>query len=198
MLQESEVTPVGSTRALRVDVRIIAATHADLEARCKTGHFREDLLARLAGFTFQVPALRERREDLGLLLASLLRRAGPERAVQLSADAARAIALYPWPRNVRELQQALASATVLSSPGHVIELAHLPAGVAAMATPRGAPPTIASAEADADAELRRELISCLTVHAGNVAEVARAMGKARMQIHRWVKRFGIDVDSFRR
>jgi DNA-binding NtrC family response regulator len=198
VLQESEVTPVGSTRALQVDVRVVAATHADLEARCRSGAFREDLLARLAGFLFHVPPLRDRREDLGLLVASVLRQIAPNAALELSADAARAIALYPWPRNVRELKQALTSASVLASPGSVIEVTHLPAAVAATARARGAPPPPADAEGDAEGELRQKLVALLTQHGGNIAQVARAMGKARMQIQRWVKRLEIDVETFRR
>jgi DNA-binding NtrC family response regulator len=197
VLQEGEVTPVGSTRATPVDVRVVAATLADLEERCRAGTFREDLLARLAGFTVELPALHDRREDLGLIVASLIARgtAVPE----LSADVARALALYAWPRNVRELQQALSAGAVLASDGP-LEIAHLPAGIAAGAVPRGAPPRAAADDAapQGEAELRRKLVALLVEHRGSVSAVARVMGKARMQIQRWVKRFEIDVETYRR
>jgi len=197
VLQEGEVTPVGSTRAIRADVRVVAATNADLEARCREGAFREDLLARLTGFTFELPALRDRREDLGLIIASLLAR-GPLPLTELSADVARALALYSWPRNVRELQQVLSAAAVLAAPTGILETAHLPEGIAARAQPRGAPPRSVEDEAGPEAELRRALMALLAEHHGSVSEVARAMGKARMQIQRWIRRFEIDVQSYRR
>jgi DNA-binding NtrC family response regulator len=195
VLQEGEVTPVGSPRSVQVDVRFVAATHANLEARCRAGAFREDLLGRLAGCVFDLPALRERREDLGLILATLLRRATPG-VHELSAGVGRALALYGWPRNVRELEQALSAAAVIASPSGVLHLTHLPPHIAAMAEPRGAPPR--AAEPGEEDPLRRTLLALLAEHRGNLAEVARAMGKARMQVHRWVKRYEIDLRSFRR
>jgi DNA-binding NtrC family response regulator len=197
VLQEGEVTPVGSPRAVNVDVRIVSATNADLEARCRDAVFREDLLARLAGYTFELPALRDRRADLGLLVASVLSRTDA-RVVELSPDVGRALALYPWPRNVRELEQLLSAAAVLAAPTGILELAHLPDAVALMARARGAPPRAVATALAPDAELRRALVALLGEHRGNITEVARAMGKARMQIQRWARRFAIDVDSFRR
>jgi DNA-binding NtrC family response regulator len=198
VLQESEVSPVGSTQPERVDVRVVAATHADLEARTREGQFREDLLARLTGFTFHLPPLCERREDLGLLLAALLDRIAPPTRWKLSVDAGRAVALYDWPRNVRELQQVLASATVLATPGDVVELTHLPPHVAGMAKPRGTPPTEAPAGDGGEQALRRALVTALSEHRGDISQVASSMGKARMQIQRWIRRFRIDAESFRR
>jgi transcriptional regulator with AAA-type ATPase domain len=195
VLQEGEVTPVGSPRTIRVDVRFVAATHADLEARCRAGAFREDLLARLAGCVFELPALRDRREDLGLILAALLERSAPG-IHELSAGVGRALALYGWPRNVRELEQALSAAAVIASPSGALTLTHLPQHISAMAEPRGAPPR--PVEHREEDDLRRTLLALLAEHRGNLAEVARAMGKARMQIHRWVKRYEIDLESFRR
>jgi transcriptional regulator with AAA-type ATPase domain len=197
VLQEGEVTAVGSPRAVKVDVRIVAATNADLEARCRGAVFREDLLARLAGYTFELPALRDRHADLGVLVASVLSRTGA-RVVELSPDVGRALALYPWPRNVRELEQVLSAAAALAAPAGILELTHLPDAVALLAHARGAPPRAVTSALAPEAELRRSLVALLGEHRGNITEVARAMGKARMQIQRWAKRFAIDVDSFRR
>ena len=211
VLQESEVLAVGSVRPVKVDVRVLAASHRDLEALVASGEFRADLLARIAGFTVRMPPLRWRREDLGILIAALLRRIAPDRAarVQLSGEAARALLRYRWPLNIRELEKCLTAAVVLAGDGP-IELAHLPEAVrAALAAPPGSTPSIAlPAEEPApldpalpldagDAQKREELIALLREHRGNVAAVARAMGKARMQIHRWIKRYGLSLDNFR-
>src|SRR5206468_3830354 len=117
---------------VKVDLRVVAATHRDLEAMVAAGSFRNDLLARLAGFTLTLPPLRERREDLGHLVAALLRRHLGERASSFSFShlAARALFLYGWPLNVRELEKSLTVAAALASDQR-IELVHLPPPVRA-------------------------------------------------------------------
>jgi transcriptional regulator with GAF, ATPase, and Fis domain len=200
VLQESEVTPVGNTKAIPVDFRLIAATHRDLEAMAEAGTFRPDLLARVEGFTLRLPPLRERREDLGALVAALLRRhAGSNPGsnvdqIRFSLAAARALVHHGWPLNVRELEKALQLAITLSEAGR-IDLPHLPP---AFSQPRAgestAPPRILSSQAD---KRREELIELLREHKGNVAQVGRVLGRARMQIHRWMKRYGIKPDDFR-
>ena len=102
----------------------------------------------------------------------------------------RALIQYPWPLNVRELRQTLARAVVLAGGGR-LDVSHLPREVAAAAAARPAAPE-PSEEERRDEALRRELVGLLEAHGGNVSEVARAMGKARMQIHRWMKRFGLE------
>ncbi|HWB74655.1 MAG TPA: sigma 54-interacting transcriptional regulator, partial [Nannocystaceae bacterium] len=119
VLQEREVTPLGDTRPVRVDIRVICATHRDLEARVAAGEFRADLFARLAGYAFAIPPLRERREDLGLIAAALLRRIAPDGDVRFDPEAARALCRYDWPLNVRELEQCLARAVVLARGGAI-------------------------------------------------------------------------------
>ncbi|MCA1829779.1 MAG: sigma 54-interacting transcriptional regulator [Myxococcales bacterium] len=189
VLQEEEVTPLSSTRAHKVDLRVIAATHRDLPVLAKEGKFRADLLARLSGFVARLPPLRERREDLGLLTAAILRKAGFE--TSLSVEAARALFSYAWPGNVRELEKSLQSAAVLSR-GETIELEHLPDSVYTVNEPPDAPLA-------ADEQKRKdELAAMLREHAGNVTQVARALGKARQQVQRWLRRYGLDPLSFRR
>ncbi|HZX96136.1 MAG TPA: sigma 54-interacting transcriptional regulator [Myxococcales bacterium] len=195
-LQEGEIRAVGATDAARVDVRVIAASHVDLEEAVAAGTFRADLLARLSGFTLCLPPLRGRREDLGLLVAALLRRHGGARAT-LTAGAGRALMRYRWPLNVRELEQCLAAALALAG-GHAIEPLHMP-----LAVVRPPPPVQAFAGlqprplAPEDAARREELVALLRDHRGNVAAVARALGKARMQVHRWVKRFQLTLADYR-
>ncbi len=198
VLQEGEVQPVGSTRRIPVQVRVLAATHRPLARLAEEGEFRRDLYARLNGYSHYLAPLRERVEDLSLLCASLLPRVAPDGAagVTFAPSAARAILRYPWPLNVRELQQVLARAAILSK-GERIQTSHLPPDVARAQDARGCAQPLSDEERKED-ELRRKLLSQLAQHEGNVSEVARAMGKARMQIHRWCKRFGIDPTMHRK
>lgn len=202
VLQEREVSPVGSARVFPVDVRIVAATHRDLDAMVQARQFRADLLARLDGWTLLLPPLRERLEDLGLLADALLTRTLGERAdpPALGWEAARALLRHDWPLNVRELEQSLTAAAILS--GGTIELAHLPGAIRRSAAgSSAAAPEPDTAEAAplsaADQQRREELIAQLTTHQGNVAAVARSMAKAPIQIRRWLVRYAIDLDRFR-
>jgi sigma-54 dependent transcriptional regulator, acetoin dehydrogenase operon transcriptional activator AcoR len=206
VLQEQEVTPVGDARPIKVDFRLVAATHRSPEQLVEEGAFRHDLYARIAGFTLRLPRLNERREDLGLLIAALLRRLAPERATRLSfsVHAARALFAYPWPLNVRELENTLRIAVALAGTSGRIGVEQLPEGVRRghLSTP---PPASDSQEdepmpppgSEEDRALRAELTALLTQHRGNVSKVAKAMNKGRMQIHRWLRRLGIDAEAFR-
>jgi transcriptional regulator of acetoin/glycerol metabolism len=194
VLQEYEVVPVGATRAVKVDVRVIAATHRPLESLSGDGSFRSDLLARLRGYTHLLPSLHDRMPDIGVILADVLVQLAGERAARLTftQEAARALLRYSWPLNIRELRQAMASAVALAV-DDVIDVRHLPAEVTAP------PKRIESPEPDAspDDALRDQLIALLHENRGNVTAVARAMGKAPAQIHRWMRRLVIDPDAFR-
>lgn len=193
-LQEREVTPVGATRPVSVDFRVVAATHQDLEERIEQGRFRADLFARLSGFTLELPALRERREDLGVLIGTLLRRLTPSGGDGFTLDrsAASALIRYDWPLNVRELEQALRAAVSLATGGK-IALEHLPDRIATAPSESVARPRVMSGDLD----IRRRLEAAMIEHRGNISAVARALGKARVQIRRWCKRFDIDPDSYR-
>jgi transcriptional regulator of acetoin/glycerol metabolism len=182
------VLPIGATRPVPVDVRVIAATHRSLDRLVDEGAFRRDLHARLAGVRLVLPALRDRREDLGHLASTLLARtASPLPA--LDPRAARALLAAAWPGNVRQLEKCLAAAAVLAGSG-TITLDHLPAEL------RGPPPPAAAADEQGAAQ-RDELVALLREHRGNVSAVARALGKARMQVQRWLKRYALDPEAFR-
>jgi DNA-binding NtrC family response regulator len=186
-LQEHEVTPLGAVKAIPVDVRIVAATHRDLDMLVASGTFRRDLHARLAGFQLELPPVRERREDLGLLVAAILRRVAPDRADEISIHPAlaRAWFTYSFPGNVRELERCLAAAVVLAG-DEPVALEHTPTWFRnALAAPA---PLVLDED---DQRRREEIVALLREHKGNVAAVARAMGKARMQVQRWIKRYGI-------
>jgi DNA-binding NtrC family response regulator len=198
MLQEREVVPVGGTRPVRVDLRVVAATHRSLRDAALAGTFRDDLLARLSGFVVELPPLRLRKEDLGILVAATLARLGSRPSISLAPDLARALLAYDWPHNIRELHQILASALALAD-SDVLRREQLPATLQALVrAPRPSEiPEPAKPYDDEDARLRVSLIRHLREQRGNVAAVARAMGKATMQIHRWMKRYEIDIDEFR-
>jgi DNA-binding NtrC family response regulator len=186
-LQEREVVPVGQAQSVAVDVRVVSASHRDLEERILAGAFREDLAARLTGFTLRLPPLRARREDLGLIVAALVRKLAPEpERVAFQPEAMRLLLGHSWPRNVRELERQLATALVLAG-GGPIGVAHL----GDLRAPAVAPKPV-------DDPRRAELERLLTEHRGNLAAVARAMGKDRVQVRRWLQRYGVDPTLFRR
>jgi transcriptional regulator with GAF, ATPase, and Fis domain len=193
VLQEEEVVPVGGTRPVKVDLRVVAATHRDLAALAAEERFRSDLLARLEGATISLPPLRERREDFGLIAATVIDKLAGEvsGAVAFSADAARILLLHGWPLNVRELERCLASALLLAR-GERVELEHLRDSIRPVTKPR-TPPDLPREQ---DRRLRDQLIELLRQHGGNVTAVARAMGKARPQVQRWLRRFDIDPGPF--
>jgi len=190
VLQEHEVVPLGDTRAIKVDVRFCAATHRRLDELVVGGEFRPDLYARLFGFTIELLPLRRRRCDIGILVRTLLgRRPGGENA-RFTPAAARLLHTHDWPYNVRELERALAPAVALAE-GRAIDVADLP-------LERGTSAARPDGEDDDDDALRAKLTGLLEAHRGNIAAVARAVGKDRMQVHRWVRRFAIDLRTFRR
>lgn len=192
-LQEGEVTPVGAFKPVKVDVRVIAATHQPLEMMVSEGRFRADLFARLSGFVFRLPPLRERLADLGFLAASLLEK--EKLGAKLRPEVVEALYRYPWPLNVRELGKVLTAAVHLSEDG-IIRLEHLPAAMSQVGQRRGQEPgssagAVALPLGEEDAALRDELVRRLEASGFNVSQVARDMGKARQQIQRWMRRFGL-------
>ena len=193
VLQEKEVMPVGGTRAVPINLRVVAATHRDLDDMVADQVFRHDLFARLAGFRVVVPTLLERRADLGLLLGSLFAKLFPADHPGFDIDAARLLLRYPWPLNVRELEQALATAQVLAG-AELVRAEHLPDTVRS-GRPPGAPRAVVLSELDQ--KVRDEVVSALREHQGNVSAVARALDKDRKQIQRWIKRFALDPGSYR-
>lgn len=192
VLQEHEVTPVGATRPYPVQLRVVSATHQDLGRAVAEGRFRHDLFARIAGFRTRLPALRERTEDLGLLVSQLIPRTCPHPdRVRLAPDAVRALFAHDWPLNVRELKNALGTAALLAGDGP-IQREHLPESVtSSVKTPR--PRTLS----DEQERHRTELVQVLRKHGGNVSAVARELGKARTQIQRWMKRYDLRSEEFR-
>ena len=176
---------------------LVAATHRDLEAMAAAGQFRPDLLARMSGLLVTLPPLRDRKEDLGCLIAALLRRLAPDRAeaVRFTMPAARALFRYDWPLNVRELEKALALALALAPDG-AIDLVHLPPPLRTIGS-APAPETSVAALPAEELQRREELVALLREHRGNVTAVARVLGKARVQVQRWMRRYRIQPAIFR-
>lgn len=194
VLQEGEVLSLGADKPMTVDVRVVAATHRDLTAMVRRGSFRADLLARLAGFVVTLPPLRDRREDLGTLVRTLVERHDPARAdrVQFSPDAIRSLFDYHWPANIRELEKVLQAALLLC-PGETIGCEHLRDSMASPARK-----DTAHAPSGAAPDRREALVEALTRHCGKVNAVAEEMRTSRSQIHRLCERFGIALEDYRR
>lgn len=184
-LQERSVVPLGGTDPVEVDFRLMSATHRDLEKLVADEMFRADLHARITGFSVRVPPLRHRPEDLGLLLRRFVETGGARlQDVTMGRLLARGLLMHSWPYNVRELEKGVGLALALAEHG-VLSAKHF------SLDPLPAPDPLNLDEEDA---LRREqLVELLGRHEGNISAVAREMGKARMQIHRWMKRYGIDA-----
>jgi DNA-binding NtrC family response regulator len=206
-LETREVVPVGGVTGERVDVRIVSATHRDVRSRVDAGTFRGDLYARLNGYTLSLRPLRERKEDLYLLVRHFLADAGEgSRAVTFRFMVT--ICQHDWPYNVRELASAVKRAVSVSE-GGALDAMDLPEAVTASMNDYGAAlveeaprPSVPPSSRDASRpRFQRpspaELEALLREHGGNVAAVARVLGKDRAQIHRWMQMFGIDPDAHR-
>jgi transcriptional regulator with GAF, ATPase, and Fis domain len=203
VMQDHEVRPVGGTRSLRVDVRIIAATHRDVAAQVESGAFRRDLYARLALWYVRVPSLRERRADLLAWLARLgtrwaVERKRPPRPIVLDAAAAEELLLAVWPDNLRGLDRLVHE---LGDSTETITLARLPAWIRPAEPPSAAPTPTAAATATAAPRAEEparlppptaeELAAALRRLDGSVRAVARHYGRDRRQIYRWMDAFGL-------
>lgn len=189
VLAEREVTPLGRSRPMPVNIRVIAATHRDLIAEVKAGRFREDLYFRLSGAVLTLPVLRQ-RTDFDWLLAHLLgERARSPDGFEVSIGALRAMRAYSWPGNIRELVNALDYACAVSA-GGIIGLDDLPDGLRSAALDgQGAAmrPVLAAAPATG----REQLIAALAARRWNVSAVARDLGLDRTTVHRRMRRYGI-------
>ncbi len=204
-LQEREVRPVGGNRSVRVDVRVVAATHRDVQAAIAAGDFREDLFYRLNVIPLALPPLRERREDIPALAAHVLARAtaGTSReGLPISPAAIDALVAHPWPGNVRELENVLARAVIFAA-GAAIEAADIefdPAGplpASAAPAPDLSIPLRAAKDALVAGFERAYVEAALRASGGNVSQAARRAGKDRKSFHELIQRHGVSVESHR-
>lgn len=181
-LQEKEVRPVGEPLPRKIDVRVLAATHRDLEVMVKEGTFRADLYFRLKGADVRLPALRERGEDVLLLAERFLARQKSSPQPRLSREARSCLLAYSWPGNIRELQNVLSLAALLAAEDGAIQAVHLELP-AVRTTPMG------SYHERVDA-LRCQILSeSLAKHGGNQTAVSRDLGVSRQTISYLIRRF---------
>jgi two-component system nitrogen regulation response regulator NtrX len=191
-LQEGRFTRVGGTRALSSDARVLSATNKDLSEEIRRGTFREDLYFRLAVVPIQVPALRERAEDVPRLATHFLlaaaRRFGMK-AKRLSPASLAALQAYDWPGNVRELKNLVERLLILA-PREEIGPADLPLSAPA----DGALAADAPLKDARDDFERRYILAALKRHRGNVTRTAEALDIERSNLHRKLKSYGIEVE----
>jgi DNA-binding NtrC family response regulator len=196
VLQEKEVRPVGSNEKVAVDVRVIAATNRDLEAAYRGGTFRKDLYFRLNVVTVHLPALRERRSDIPMLVHHFLGRYAPGTNLQVTPAAMKSLLNYDWPGNVRELENCIARAVTLGD-RQVIDVSDLPPAIrseqpAAAMTPQDA----ASLSTTALAEMERMTILRVFEQAnGDKALAGKMLGISRATLYRKLKRYNIAVKA---
>jgi len=192
-LESGEVLPVGSNEMRHTDVRVIAATHRDLRELNKEGKFREDLYYRLNQVTIRIPPLRERREDIPLLIQHFIQQGNPEHGRQIEGiapEAVRLLANQRWDGNVRQLKQVIAQMLVLS-PGPVLEAADIPeeyrqsTEIIAVTSGFLAGHTLQELE-------KAAIQQTLKLTAGNREKAAKLLGIGARTLYRKLKEYGIE------
>ncbi len=194
VLQHREVIPVGATEAIPIDTRLVAATNRDLEEEIKRGAFRSDLFYRLNVIALHLPPLRERREDIPLLIDWFLHRASETRAEppkQVSAAALEVLQGFNWPGNVRELENALERAVILTA-GPIIDVNVLPERI----TQRRAEPLVSErmrTNPTLEAIERAYILWVLQSEGGNKTRAADVLGIDPSTLYRKLSRFGVEA-----
>jgi two-component system, NtrC family, response regulator AtoC len=197
VLQEKEVRPVGSNANVTVDVRVIAATNRDLEAAYRDGTFRKDLYFRLNVVTVHLPALRERRSDIPMLVHHFLDRYAPGTNIQVTSAAMKSLLHYDWPGNVRELENCVARAVTLGD-HQIIDVNDLPPAIRTEqpSTAPLSPQDSASLSTTALAEMERMTILRVFEQAnGDKALAGKMLGISRATLYRKLKRYNIRVKA---
>ena len=187
VLQEGELRRVGETNTRRVDVRVIAATNADLETAVAAGTFRKDLFYRLNGFPLHLPPLRERTADIPALAEHFLAvyRTRARRAVpSISPEAMARLRAYPFPGNVRELEHEIERAVTLAEPGEPIGPEHLSERVRTARPATGTPSTLN----DAIEDLKRRMIDDALRECGSKTRAAERLGLTRQSLQQMLRR----------
>jgi DNA-binding NtrC family response regulator len=195
LLETGTYRRVGSTEPRHADIRVVCATHRDLDAMVGQGTFREDLYYRLSTFPIHLPPLRERQDDIALLAAALLERVAPQRKLALSASALRLLRAQQYPGNVRELRNLLERTTLLCD-GDTVELGHVQqalasgrragAGVLAATTKPLGQGALASLP-DLKSVERQALLQWVAGHKGSRAELAQKLGISERSLYRKIK-----------
>ena len=198
VLERGEFIPVGDTQVRKVDTRIVSATNKELLGEVRAGRFREDMYYRLSAFPIQVPPLRERREDIPLLVAHLLKRLTEKwgkREVTVAPEAMDCLVRYPWPGNVRELEHELERAVTLAGDTTALQLQHFSERVLGASPGTGRLRPAGSLKQARDAFEREYVAGALRSHNGNVSHAAKALGISRVMMQRKMKEFGLRTGS---
>ncbi len=190
VLQEKIIEPLGSLKKIPVDVRILSATNRDLSELVSKGKFREDLLYRLKVIQIDLPPLRERKEDIPLLLdffITRLNRYYKKNIIGISSSAKDILLNYLWPGNIRELENAIEHAFVLAD-GPILDIKHLPPEIR-LADKTGTPPPPPKSDLGIEEEnIKRALLSAK----GNRTKAAEMLGMHRTSLWRKMREFRID------
>src|SRR5256885_11462587 len=190
-LQEREIKPVGSTDRKRIDVRGIAATNRDLELPIKTGAFRQDLYFRLNVVQIKLPALRERKSDIPLLVTSFLDKfSGGGSTRSISEEAMRQLLAYDWPGNVRELENAIERAVALGS-GPIVHVADLPSNLQYPTTERVPDKNELLPLEELE---RRAVLRTLRETGGDKLAAARILGIGKTTLYRKLKQYHLEAE----
>ncbi len=190
VLEERELERVGSHQSIKVDVRIVTATNKDLEKLIRDGFFREDLYFRISVFPLSVPALRDRREDIPVIVESFLRQHALKTRKNIEGihpEAMERMLAYDWPGNVRELKNAIEYACVLCTDRELL-IRHLPPKI--VSTDTGG--VVQSRNAEQNRE-REKFLELLRECNGNQSEVARRLQVSRVTVWKRIKKFRIDL-----
>jgi DNA-binding NtrC family response regulator len=189
-LQEHEIKPVGSTERKRINVRIIAATNRDLDAAIRNGEFRQDLYFRLNVVQIKLPPLRDRKNDIPLLVTSFLEKLSSPDATprSMSEDAMLRLMAYDWPGNVRELENAVARALALGT-GSIVSAADLPSNLHYSTSERA--PEIDEVLPLEELQ-RRAILRMLRQTSGDKLAAARLLGIGKTTLYRKLKQYSLD------
>lgn len=195
VLQEGEVRRVGETQTRQIDARVISATNKDLAQEVQQKRFREDLFYRINVFTITVPPLRDRREDIPLLVSHFIRKWGTrygKKVEEITQKAMTLLGQYPWPGNVRELENEIATAIVQTADGSPISVEHLSDKILNPKSLRVSLPGETASFRQAREAFEREFIAnMLFKNQGNAAKTAKILGLSRQMLQKKIKDYGL-------
>jgi DNA-binding NtrC family response regulator len=197
VLQEKEVRPVGGNESVKVDVRVVAATNRDLEVAYRNGSFRKDLYFRLNVVTVHLPALRERRSDIPMLVHWFLDQFAPGEPIQITSAAMKCLLQYDWPGNVRELENCIERAIALGD-RHSIDVSDLPPVIvegSAVGEPSGEMALPALTTTDLEDIERATIQRVFEQVKGDKAMAGKMLGISRATLYRKLKRYNIKPTS---
>jgi transcriptional regulator of acetoin/glycerol metabolism len=198
VLEERAVQPLGETRPVPIDVRIVVAGQQSLMEAVREERFRPDLLARLEGLTVRLPPLRARREDVPPLFSHLLQKMSEGRAPAVDGDLVERLCLHDWPFNVRELVQLVRRLLILYESDTTLAARHLPPRIGEREAAATAPATARKPAASAEPVELPGLVAALRAAGGNVARASAMLGITRQRAYRLMEAQGVDLEALRK